>query len=387
MLWDSHLENVAIDMSGHIVLVEPSGRGGVAHYTCQLAEGLSTLGAVVHMHSSIDWNLLPKPNYRVFRLFRRWGVNPFTFLPTVWSERRQNTAVVHWQSATHPNRLRLLQMAWRPKGSIRWVHTIHNVLPHDDDTPGAQAQYLKLYGSADGLIFHAEASRKRFTERFPTLSRMPHAIIPMGHFGFLAPWTENAPPLEERRRSILFFGTIRPYKGLMDLLEAFALVRERVKDAHLTIVGRPCTPWEEYEDAIERLHLKPAITTRLGYIPEAEVPTVLAQVRVACLPYHDIDQSGVLLLAMAAGLPVVASRTGGIVEVLRDGETGLLTPPRDVNALANALIELLENDRKLTAMGARAKELTETDYSWQHIALKTLKFYSSLGANLQAPYI
>lgn len=372
-------------MSGHIVLIEPSGRGGIGHYTCQLAQGLSTAGAVVHVHTSSDWNLLPRPNYRVFRVFRPWGANPLTLLNAIWRERRQGMAVVHWQSATHARKLRMLQVAWRPKGVTRWVHTVHNVMPHDDEGADSQAQYRQLYAAADGLIFHAEASRKRFAELFPTLAGLPHATIPLGHFGFLAPWSEHALPLGERDPVILFFGSIRPYKGLMELLEAFALVRDRIPRARLAIVGRPYGSWEPYEETIRRLKLESSVTARLGYVPEAEVPTVLAQARLVCLPYREIDMSGVLLLAMAAGLPVVASNVGGIKEVLKDGETGCLTPPRDVEALAETLSGILDDPDRLSAMGQRAKQIAEREYSWERIASQTLRFYASLGADVPVP--
>lgn len=368
---------------GPIVLIEPAGRGGVGHYTSQLAEGLSTMGAVVHLHTSATWNLSPRPIYRVRRIYRRWGANPFNLVSAILNERREGAVVVHWQSATHPRRLRMVQWAWYPKGETRWVYTIHNVLPHEAN-PSDVSLYRHLYASADGLIFHAEASRRRFLECFPDLASYPYAIIPHGHFGFLAPWDGAMQPIGKRPPVVLFFGAIRPYKGLSDLLEAMAMVHERIPEARLLVVGRPHESWEPYAEQIHRLHLESTVTTRLGYIPEAEVPTVLAQTRLVCLPYRDIDQSGVLLLAMASGLPVVATRVGGVGEVMRDGETGLLVPPENPEALAASIEELIGDGERLQQMGARAREIAERDYAWEKIAVKTLEFYRKIGANVPA---
>ena len=368
-------------MSGHVVIVEPSGRGGVGHYTCQLADALSVAGADVHLHTTANWNLLPNPGYRICRIYRRWGANPFKLASSVLRERARAPAVIHWQSATHPRRLRMVQYLWYPKGSTRWVHTVHNVLPHDTGLTEHQPFRL-LYGAADGLIVHAEASRARFVEIFPDLADRPHTIIPVGHFGFLAPWSERLSPLDRREPVVLFFGTIRPYKGLHDLLEAMALLRKEMPRARLVIAGRPHESWEPYAEAIRRLGLDDAVSARLGYIPEAEVPTVLAQARVVCLPYRDIDQSGVLHLAMAAGIPVVTTRVGGLSEVVVDGETGFLVEPQAPPELASALGKLLSDDERLVAMGRRAREAAERDYAWDRIAHKTLDFYARLGANI-----
>ncbi len=368
-------------MNGHVVLIEPSGRGGIGHYTCQLAEGLSTVGAVVHLHSSGHWNLLPNPSYRVHRIYRQWGANPFRLISTILQERREGAAIIHWQSATHPRRLRMLQMAWLPKGNTRWVYTIHNVLPHDSQGEDVE-KYRRLYSCSDGLIFHAESSRAHFVHRFAELADKPFAIIPFGHYGFLIPWEGINTPMVNRKPVILFFGAIRPYKGLHDLLEAFALVHKKIPEARLHIVGRNYEPWAPYAEAIQRLKIEDAVSVRLGYIPEAEVPTVLAQTRIVCLPYRDIDQSAVLFLAMAAGIPVVATECGGIAEVLRGSNVGRLVPGQNREALAAALAELLLDDERLTQMGLEARNRAETEFSWEQIAAKTVDFYAKLGADV-----
>jgi glycosyltransferase involved in cell wall biosynthesis len=96
------------------------------------------------------------------------------------------------------------------------------------------------------------------------------------------------------------------------------------------------------------------------------------------LPYLEATQSGVLAAAVANGRPVVASDVGGIPDVVVDGRTGVLTPPGDAGALADALGRLLGEPATLARMGAAAAGLADADLNWDDIAAETAQMYHDL---------
>ena len=96
------------------------------------------------------------------------------------------------------------------------------------------------------------------------------------------------------------------------------------------------------------------------------------------LPYIKTYTSGILLAAYAAGRPVIVTDTGALSEVVDVGKSGFIVPPRDINALAQAIMKILSDPGQMEEMGNYAKYLSETIYSWSSIALKTIHVYQSL---------
>jgi glycosyltransferase involved in cell wall biosynthesis len=94
-----------------------------------------------------------------------------------------------------------------------------------------------------------------------------------------------------------------------------------------------------------------------------------------------------VLEAMASGTPVVASRTGGLPEVVRDGETGFLVPPGDVSALHDRLDQLLRDQALARRMGRAARDLVLDRFTWRATAARCLDAYAELGAGRRSPAI
>jgi glycosyltransferase involved in cell wall biosynthesis len=359
-----------------IVFIEPSGAGGVAHYTFFLARALGRQGVDCEILTSKRWALWDLPeNAQVRRIFRGRQTNPITVL---WQcmKMRKSPDIVHWQSTTHPLLLRRL-MYMIPKKGPRWVFTVHNVLPHETNS-SSFALYREIYSQMDGLIFHTRFSREEFDRIFPNF-HAHHAIIPVGEYGFLGAAT-NHMISTPHNRTVLFFGNIRPYKGLATLLHAFALVKKSLPDARLRIVGQALEPFEPYAELIHTLQLETNVDLRIEYVPDEEIPEIFASAAVAALPYTHIDQSAVLLLALALRKAVVASRIGGIAEVIRDGETGLMAPPNDPPALARAILDFLENPDYASKCGQAARDDVMQRFSWDAIARQTIDFYMQLSS-------
>jgi glycosyltransferase involved in cell wall biosynthesis len=139
----------------------------------------------------------------------------------------------------------------------------------------------------------------------------------------------------------LFFGLIRPYKGLDVLLRAVALARRRVP-LQLVVAGEFYQDRAPYEALLEQLELRGAVQLLDRYVPNEEVEGYFKAADVVVLPYVSATQSGIAQTALLFGRPVIVTRVGGLPEAVRPGETGYVVPPNDPEALAAALVEFFE---------------------------------------------
>jgi glycosyltransferase involved in cell wall biosynthesis len=141
---------------------------------------------------------------------------------------------------------------------------------------------------------------------------------------------------------ILFFGFVRPYKGLNYLIDALPLVLEK-QDVHLLIAGEFWDSAQTYLDQIQSLHLESHVTLVDRYIPNEEVGVYFAAADLVALPYVEATQSGIVQMAFGFGVPVLTTKVGGLGEAVRDGVTGLLVHPRDSQALALAILRYFQD--------------------------------------------
>jgi glycosyltransferase involved in cell wall biosynthesis len=163
---------------------------------------------------------------------------------------------------------------------------------------------------------------------------------------------------------LLFFGYVRKYKGLDVLLNALALLRGQL-DLALLVVGEFYDDERTYRDMIRRLELENTVTLRADYIPSEEVKYYFSAADAVVLPYTSATQSGIAQIAYNFDLPVIASNIGGLPEVVRDGETGLLVPPNDPRALAGKILEYFTSvDRARLRLAVREEKKL---YSWENL--------------------
>ena len=187
--------------------------------------------------------------------------------------------------------------------------------------------------------------------------------------------------LRDDERAILFFGKIRPYKGIERLLAAFRLLVTKRPDYRLVLAGEPKKGSEAYRDEIEQTvekGFKPGqIILRIQFIPDDEMEVYLKAADVLVLPYKQIFQSGVLFLAYSYGLPVVATDVGSFREEIVEGETGFLCKPGDVADLASTLAKYFASDlyRGLGARRPEIREYARRVHSWDAVAELTRKAY------------
>ncbi|MCL6630548.1 MAG: glycosyltransferase, partial [Armatimonadetes bacterium] len=173
-------------------------------------------------------------------------------------------------------------------------------------------------------------------------------------------------------RTVLFFGGVFQYKGIEYLIKAAPSIRGRFPEARIVIAGSG-PDWPRCRSFIEDPNAFELIDRALT---NPEVTQLFEEASVVVLPYTEASQSGVLAVAYAMGKPVVATAVGSLPEGVEEGVTGLLVPPADSDALAQAIITLLEDDKLRREMGQKAFEkATVGDFSPSNIAKRTQEVY------------
>jgi len=169
---------------------------------------------------------------------------------------------------------------------------------------------------------------------------------------------------------------LEDHKGHAYLIEASKIVREQAPKVRLIVVGSGSLRFELDKQARD-LGVED-IVFFLGF--RDDVPRILASLDLFVLSSHHEGMGSSLLDAMASRLPVVATRAGGIPEVVQDRETGLLVPPRDPAALAQAILELYR-DRELAArLAGRGLEVVHRKFSAEAMAGKVVELYEQFAA-------
>ena len=257
------------------------------------------------------------------------------------------------------------------------VYILDNVVPHERRPLDERLTRLAL-DAGHYFVAQSETVRDEFLERMPEhrnqLRTVPHPIYDVFADG-LAPSQEDARKRLSIREPhvVLFFGYVRPYKGLRYLLEAMPKLCESA-DVRLLVVGEFYEGKAAYLAQIARLGMEGRVTVHDAYVPNEDVATYFRAADVVALPYISASQSGIVQIAYGFDLPVITTDVGGLPEVVRDGETGLLVPPQDADALACALIRFFREGMRgpLSDNVTRAKG----QYGWEAL-VRTLEDFAA----------
>jgi glycosyltransferase involved in cell wall biosynthesis len=283
--------------------------------------------------------------------------------------------IVHFEwLSVQPLDLRLLPPR---RGGRALVITAHDILPREPRRGQLRAQ-RRLYDRFDAIVVHSEHGRRRLTDELGLDGRRVHVIrhgvltprgaSPNGAMGGAPPHALPAGFGEVEGPVALFFGLLRPYKGLDVLLEAW----QDVPEGELWIVGMP---------RMDTSALHAAARSRVRFlerfVSEAELGALLARASLAVLPYREIDASGAAFTAIGAGLPLLLSDAGGFPEIAASG-CARTVPAEDAGALGEALRELLGDSRKRGEMAERARAAAAGPYAWEGIGASTLSLYETL---------
>lgn len=267
---------------------------------------------------------------------------------------------------------RVDRLFWRlaRRLGLRVVYTAHNAVARDGDAVG-RATVAANVRAVDAVVVHSTAGRAQvlaYGAPAAAVSVIPHGALD-AYRGLGA-----VPPgdLPEGAPVVLFAGLIRPYKGLADLLEAWPAVRLRVPAARLLILGAALG--REAEPDLERARELEGdgVSLRLGYADADVFAGAFERADVVVLPYRAADQSGVLFTALALGRPLVVTDVGGFRETVEGAGCGVVVPPRDPEALGEAIAALLDDPAERRRLGAAGRAAADGPYSWSRIARRTI---------------
>jgi glycosyltransferase involved in cell wall biosynthesis len=233
----------------------------------------------------------------------------------------------------------------------------HNVIDHES-APWKRAAAAAVFGQCDRFVAASEeeAARLRTLRPGAVVHVHPHPV-----YRFL-PEPDTVPP-RRAARELLFFGLVRPYKGLDVLIDALIAMPDT--DWQLTVAGEP---WQDLTDMRDRLR-RAGAASRVEwidrYVPAPIAAELFARADVVVLPYLHATGCGVLALTLGAGKPVIASSVPGLREQVVDGETGWLVPPGDAQALAAAIAAV---SGPISAATRPAVRTLARRWSWDSLA-------------------
>lgn len=264
----------------------------------------------------------------------------------------------------------------------RLVMTVHDSNPfHGSPSSSLQRMgAMKALAGMDRLIAHTEYTRKALAKEGIDEGKI--RIVSHGAFGYYEDIASSTRLHSEMTRTLVFFGSIKPYKGVDLLLRAFATLRKTLREtATLVIAGTPAMDLGALKHLAEQLGIAHRVEWRIGFVDERDVAPLLWSARAVVLPYREIDQSGVLLAAIGVGVPIIATSVGGIPETIDSGVHGLVVPPGDVVALSAAMETLLGNSELCLQMRSALLRLRDTKLSWNSVADVTIDTYREVLAD------
>jgi len=342
-------------------------RGGIAQHTTMLHR---TLRAKVDLLSVSFKRLYPKwlyPGKTVldsgYKGHKEDGVaydlDPLN--PVTWEKvcRRfikhapQTVIIPWWTVFCTPCYLSICSYL-RQKG-VKILFLCHNVVEHEMTEWKMTASKLVL-SQGSRFFTHSEAEAARLKALIPKaeISTYPHPV----YHKFQGPLVKHG---RRAKLELLFFGLVRPYKGLDILIEAMYQLRK--EDIFLTIAGEWWYKDESLKSRIQSVKDRIEVVDR--YITEGETATFFDRADVIVLPYRNATGSGVIPLAYHYGKPVITTTVGGLPEVVVDGVSGRLVKPEDPDALAKVLQEFLLMDPASMHEGVRK---TAESMTWEGLA-------------------
>ncbi len=397
--------------------MEFAARGGMIHYTYQLCRGLAAAGVDVTLLTDRHYELdaLPHP-FCLEKRLSLWDPRPAGPRPPAWVRvpRRALRAVVHWREWARAiafllrRRFDVVQL-----GDLRFAsdlvfvlvmralgvplvgicHNVRRFSPRQEGgafrvgLPGRLA-YRWIYRLLLRVVVHFEVNRD---ELLSTFGVPPERVVVIRH-GNEAIFEELRDAAVTRahvlrrlgwssgEKVVMFFGSLSHYKGVDLLLEAFARAREGRPCARLAVLGQALAGFDDSKLVRQArdLGIEGDVRFEAGYVSTGEVAAWIEAASVVVFPYRDVHQSGALHVAQTLGAPLVATDVGAMSDVVKDRVTGLLVPPGDVDSLAQAIGELLDDEALARRLGEKAARDARERFSWEGIGRELAASYAGL---------
>jgi glycosyltransferase involved in cell wall biosynthesis len=287
---------------------------------------------------------------------------------------------------------RTLLMLYYKRQGKKIVLTVHNVNQARRDAKDSLLNRVTLriqYRLADHSFVHTQKMKSELIEDFGVKEENV-TIIPFG-INNAVPQTDLTVAEAKRilgiqsgEKVILFFGRMRPYKGLEHLLAAYERLSKHRSDYRLIVAGEPKKGSEEYIDEIrriiQRIDKDERIVCKLQFIPDEETELYFKAADVLALPYKEIFQSGVMFLAYSFGLPVIAANVGSFSDEIVEGRTGFLCNPSNADDFAGTIDRYFASElyRDLDHQRSQIMDYANEHHSWGTVAEKTTTVYAHL---------
>lgn len=331
-------------------------------YQTLLASGLRTAGIQVS-GGSVKGNL--------FRLASKGTGTQIIHLH--WLPRVQHTPA---------GLLRLFLFYWRllvlRLRGVRFVWTVHNLYSHEGTNLFAERWLSRFVGAASSrVIAHSDAAKRLVGSEFDIGA---DKIVVVPHGNYIGSYQNRISKCDARRQLgiaedavvLLFFGNIRPYKGIFELIESYQKLR--AQNTCLLIAGRPLNQ-KIVDEILNCTRQDKSIELRFGFVPDDDVQLYMNASDVVVFPYQDVLTSGAVVLAMSFGRACIAPSIGCIPEML-DERGAFLYNPDDPEGLSGALNRAVLNQKSLASMGEHNLERA-AEWSWDKVAGETAQVYRS----------
>ena len=371
-----------------VAIIEPvGGHGGMNYYDFGLCQGLVSADVTPTLYTCDETDVTPGLPFTVALVYRRiFGADPawrrgLRYLGgsvrALIGARRGGIRLAHFH-VFQVGVLELFNVLLARLLLIRVVITAHDVESFRGEWSSIKSA---VYSLADAVIAHNRVSQRELVRVLGIPEQKIH-VIPhgnyLGHVGAVPPADVARAKLSIPRDAtvLLFFGQIKEVKGLDLLLEAVASIKAEVPELLVLIAGKMWgQDFAHYQVQIDRLGLRGHCVAHVRYIADDEVAAYYAAADLVVLPYRRIYQSGVILMAMSYGKPVLAADLDGMTEVIDDGVTGYLFRTGDSADLAQRLQAALADPATMQRVAAKGLKLMRTGYSWEHIGRLTGSCY------------
>jgi D-inositol-3-phosphate glycosyltransferase len=373
-----------------VAVIEPvGGHGGMNFYDLSLCQGLVQAGAQATLYTCDKTTVTGNEGFAVRQPYRHiYGPSPawrrgLRFLRGsllgLLQAKRSGHRLAHFHFF-HVGPLELFNVCWARCLGLCVVITAHDVEAFKEGL--SVPRFLRwAYGAAHRVIAHSQIAKRELTQE---LLLPPDKVEVIRHGNYLAGVPAEVTPeaarahlgLTAEMRVLLFFGQIKDVKGLDVLLRGFALARQADPLLHLVIAGRVWkTDFGRYQALIQRLQLAPFCSLHIRYIADAELPFFYRAADLVVLPYRRIYQSGVVLLAMSYGKPVLVSNIDGMLEVVNDEDTGFVFRSSEPEHLAQRLLQIFATPGRAAQVGLAGLRQVKLRNDWGLLGVQTLACY------------
>lgn len=374
-----------------VAIIEPvGGHGGMNYYDFGLCKGLVNAGIFPILYTCDETLIAPDLSFPVQLCFNKiYGTENklkrgFNFLKGInrsLKDARVNGAKVAHMHLFHTTFLEYFSLKLSKLYGFKTVVTVHDVTSFS----GNSSKFLAkgIYNSSNMIIVHNHVSKKAIVGNSSVELKI--RIIPHGNYTDYVNTSLTKGQAKEKLGIkgdgpfLLFWGQIKEVKGLDILLNALPDVIKKFPSLCLIIAGKV---WKDdfakYQFIINKNDIGCNIIANIRYIPDELVNYYYGIADMVVLPYRKIYQSGVLLMAMSYGVPVLVSDIEGMTEIVQDNVNGFVFRQGDACHLSEMLIEILGNPIRMMEVGKMGYETVKIRHCWDDIGIKTAQVYEEI---------